>query len=61
LIIDRWSGYCWDYYLQNREAELINLALNYLFGIMENQYQLRPKVVEADNEFNKLTIKAIFT
>jgi len=28
---------------------------------MENQYQLRPKVVKANNEFNKPTIKAIFT
>ena len=61
MIIDRWSGHCWDYYLQNREAESINPALNHLFGIIKNQYQLRPKVVEANNKFNKPTIKAIFT
>lgn len=47
---DRWSGYVWDFYLTDRTAETIQAALEVLFGIMERRYQLKPRVVECDNE-----------
>jgi len=58
LVIDRWSGMVWDYYLKNREGVGIAAALTSLFGILERQYQLKPRVVECDNEFNTGPIKA---
>jgi len=61
LIIDRWSGLAWDYYLPVREAKSIISALNHFFGTLEQQYHLRPKTVEGNNEFYQPVIKAIFT
>ena len=58
LVTDRWSGIVWDYYLRNREGVGIATALASLFGILERQYQLKPRVVECDNEFNTGPIKA---
>lgn len=50
LITDRWSGFIWDYYLVERRAGAIILALKHLFGLLDRQYQIKPKVVECDNE-----------
>jgi hypothetical protein len=50
LVTDRWSGYCWDYYLPNRKAKTIIAALKHLFGMLKRQYRIEPKVVEVDNE-----------
>ena len=50
LVTDRWSGFIWDYYLQNRTAKTIIAAFKHLFGVLERQYGIRPKVIEGDNE-----------
>ena len=50
LITDRWSGLHWDYYLTNRTAETIIAAFRHLFGLLDRQYSLKPKVIEVDNE-----------
>jgi hypothetical protein len=50
LITDRWSGFIWEYYLVERRAGAIILALKYLFVLLDRQYQIKPKVVECDNE-----------
>jgi hypothetical protein len=50
LVTDRWSGNMWDYYLQNRKAVSIIAALTHLFGLLERQYDIKPKVIECDNE-----------
>jgi hypothetical protein len=50
LITDRWSGMIWDYYLVERKTGPIINVLTDLFGILERQYQIKPKVIECDNE-----------
>jgi hypothetical protein len=50
LITDRWSGYMWDFYLQDRSAASINTVLNTFLGLLKNQYDLKPQVIECDNE-----------
>ena len=50
LVTDRWSGNMWDYYLQNRKAVSIIAALTHLFGLLERQYDIKPEVIECDNE-----------
>ena len=50
LVTDRWSGYIWDYYLEELTAESIIRALQSLLGIFENQFLVKPKVWECDNE-----------
>jgi len=39
-----------QYYLQNRKAVSIIAALTHLFGLLERQYDIKPKVIECDNE-----------
>ncbi|OAQ57705.1 polyprotein [Purpureocillium lilacinum] len=53
LITDRWSGYVWDYYLVERRLGTIHEALKDLLGTLEHQHQLRPRVIECDNEIQK--------
>jgi hypothetical protein len=43
LVTDRWSGYCWDYYLSNREADTIITALKRLFGLLLRQFNIKPR------------------
>ena len=50
LITDRWSGYMWDYYLKDRTTGSIITAMKSLFGILEQQYGIKPTVIECDNE-----------
>jgi hypothetical protein len=50
LVTDRWSGYIWDCYLSTRRASAIISALRDLFSFLLRQYQIKPKVVECDNE-----------
>ncbi|KJZ70533.1 hypothetical protein HIM_10077 [Hirsutella minnesotensis 3608] len=50
LVTDRWSGYIWDFYLTDRKAETIKEALEILFGILDRRYQIKPRVIECDNE-----------
>jgi len=40
----------WDYYLADRHTGTLITALKDLFGLLERQYQLKPKVLECDNE-----------
>jgi Reverse transcriptase (RNA-dependent DNA polymerase) len=62
LITDRFSGYIWDFYLQNRQARTITDALRWLFSILERQYQIKPEVIECDNELeNSHEIKKFIT
>ena len=50
LVTDRWSGYIWDFYLKDRTGPSVITALKVLFGILERQYEIKPKVIECDNE-----------
>lgn len=50
LVTDRWSGYVWDFYLTDRKADTVKTALEILFGILERRYQIKPRVIECDNE-----------
>ena len=50
LVTDRWSGHIWDFYLQDRKADSIITALKILFGILENHHEIKPQVIECDNE-----------
>jgi len=62
LVTDRWSGLCWDYYLSDRKAKTILTAINHLFGTLLRQYEIKPKIVEVDNELTtqKPEVKAFF-
>jgi hypothetical protein len=53
LITDRFSGYIWDFYLQNRDAKTIVSALWWFFNILAKQHQILPEVIECDNEITK--------
>ena len=50
LVSDRYSGLTWDFYLEDRTAQSIISALTYLFDLLEQNYNLKPEVVECDNE-----------
>ena len=50
LVTDRWSGLCWEYYMSDRKARTIISALRHFFGMLKRQYDIEPKIVEADNE-----------
>ncbi|EAQ84318.1 hypothetical protein CHGG_10722 [Chaetomium globosum CBS 148.51] len=60
LITDRASGMCWDYYLARREARQVLAALKHLFQLLETQFNIKPKIVECDNEFANATILVDF-
>lgn len=60
LVTDRWSGLAWDYYLKDRTTGSIITAISYLLGSLQQQYQLKPKVVECDNELIKPVFKGFF-
>jgi hypothetical protein len=49
LVTDRWSGFIWDYYLQNRNSESINQAIRDLLGVLA-KLKINPRVIECDNE-----------
>jgi hypothetical protein len=53
LIPDHFSGYIWDFYLQNREAETILSALRWFLKILAPQHQISPEVIECDNEITQ--------
>ncbi|KAF4474070.1 Retrovirus-related Pol polyprotein from transposon TNT [Colletotrichum fructicola Nara gc5] len=40
----------WDYYLVERSLSTIDIVLENLFGILQRQFQVKPKAVECDNE-----------
>lgn len=50
LVTDRWSGYIWDFYLDDRSAETIIEAFKTLFGVLERRFNFKPSVIECDNE-----------
>lgn len=58
LVTDRWSGLCWEYYMSDRKARTIISALRHFFGMLKRQYDIEPKIVEADNEIT--TVKPEF-
>jgi hypothetical protein len=53
LITDRYSGFVWDFYLRTRDAQSIIIGLQWLLTILERQYQIKPEVIECDNELTK--------
>ena len=53
LVTDRWSGFIWDYYLVERRAGTIIIALKHLIGLLDRQFQTKTKVIECDNEMPK--------
>ena len=40
----------WDFYLQDRTADSIITVLSTFLGLLKNQYNLKPQVIECDNE-----------
>jgi hypothetical protein len=54
LATDRWSGYTWDFYLQKSNSETIIEAITQLINLLDRQYNIQPKVFEADNEVHTL-------
>ena len=50
LLTDRKSGYMWDFYLQDRTTDSIITVLSTFLGLLERQYELKPQVIECDNE-----------
>lgn len=50
LVTDRWSGFIWDYYLVERRTGTVIAVLKHLFGLLDRQYQIKPRVIECDNE-----------
>ena len=53
LITDCYSGYIWDFYLKNQTRANEVQALKQLFRILDYQYQIKPEVIETDNEILK--------
>lgn len=50
LVVDRESGSMWDYYLKQTTTETVILALHDLIGILDQQHEVKVKVVESDQE-----------
>lgn len=50
LVMDRTTGYAWDYYLRDKTALDFLACLNHLFALLKRQYGIHPKVLESDNE-----------
>src|SRR5262249_46187547 len=50
LVTDRYTGLVWDFYLENRTAKSIINALSYLLDVLKQTYDLKPEVIECDNE-----------
>ena len=40
----------WDFYLQDRTTDSIITVLSTFLGLLERQYELKPQVIECDNE-----------
>jgi len=57
LISDRCTGWSWDFYLKDRKAKTIITTLRYFFDFVAHQYDLKPKVVEADGEITSVKPK----
>lgn len=53
LITDRYSGLVWDYYLSDRKGITLYQALYGFLGHLDRQYNIKPKVIETDNEIPK--------
>jgi hypothetical protein len=50
LVVDRVSGYMWDFYMRDRKTDTVITALHELLGLLERQYEIKVKAVESDNE-----------
>ena len=57
LITCRTTGYSWDFYLKDRTSESIKTAFGTLFGLLDRQYGIKPKVIESDNEITTVKPK----
>ena len=57
LVTDRYSGYIWDFYLENRESMTLIETLWWLFRIFDRQYKIKPKVIQCDNELMTSQLK----
>jgi hypothetical protein len=61
LITDRYSGYMWDFYLQDREAASVLHCLRGLLKHLDVQYNIRPQVIECDGEMTKAAAYKAFS
>ena len=50
LIMDRWSGHAFDFYLLDHTTTSIKEALNFLLGYLKRQCNIDVKTIECDNE-----------
>ena len=50
LLTDRCTGMMWDYYLENRTANSINVAFSHFLDLWKKQYAIEVKIIESDNE-----------
>ena len=50
LVTDRYTGLVWDFYLQDRTAKSIINVLSYLLDFLKQNHELKPEVIECDNE-----------
>src|SRR5207247_11301376 len=46
LVTDRYSGFCWDFYMKDKSGETLISAPKHLFCLFEYQYGFKPKVIE---------------
>ena len=53
FLTDRHSGYVFDMYLTNREAETLVEGFEIFLGTLENQHQIRVEVLECNNEITR--------
>jgi hypothetical protein len=50
LIINRYSGYMWDFYMTAHTGEEILVTLKWFWEYLKKQYNIAPLRVELDNE-----------
>ena len=51
LVTDRYSGLIWNFYLQDRTAKsIIKVFFPYFLDFLKQTYNLKPEVIECDNE-----------
>jgi hypothetical protein len=43
VVVDRISGYLWDFYMKDRKTDTVITALHELLGILERQYEIQGK------------------
>jgi hypothetical protein len=60
LFTERATGYVFDTYLSSRKTPSVMEAVNYFLAVMERQFDLKPSVIECDNELIKSKAMRLF-